>query len=95
MDDFRFILVAWLMTMILSEDKQPKTFLKKLGMIVYFIGFALLFMASFAIPALRELFIWFAFYPLILMVVRFAINKLHDLGRGLFKREIVVDDADV
>lgn len=95
MDDFRFILVAWLMTMILTEDKLPKTFLKKLGMIVYFTGFALLFLASFAVPWVRELFIWFALYPLVLSVVRFVIGKLYDSGRALFKREIVVDDADV
>jgi hypothetical protein len=92
MDDFRFILVAWLMVMILTDDKKPKTFLKKIGMIAYFVGFASLFLASFAIPALRELFIWFALYPLVLEVVRFVITKLHGLGRGLFKRELVVDD---
>ena len=94
MDDFRFILVAWLMVMVLSDDKKPKTFLRQLGMIVYLVGFAALFLASFAIPALRELFIWFALYPLILTIVRFAITKLYDLGRGLFKNEIVIEDDD-
>lgn len=94
MDDFRFILVAWLVAMLLTEDEQPKTRLRKLGRVLYFTLFILLFIACFAAPQVRELFVWFALFPLVQQVVRFVINKIHDSSRGIIKKEIVLEDDD-